>query len=212
MSLYPRSAAIAVQEGVVGIFGSGSTPIPIPTPIGAYRKMGGPNMKWITRSHVHVDRVACPWLISRFVDSEAEFLVRADEPDRRTVREDRRDPVRRARRGAGASRRPVFVRDDHRELRADGQGAAAPGAASSTPRTPRIWTTTRSRGAWRPSPWATACVFPTTRKIWRTSSRSMTRCMPGAVCRWGNKRKDINHEGHEGSRAGSAGRIVTMGR
>jgi hypothetical protein len=30
-------------------------------------------MKWITRSHVHVDRVACPWLISRFVDSEAEF-------------------------------------------------------------------------------------------------------------------------------------------
>ncbi len=31
-------------------------------------------MKWITRSHVHVDRVACPWLISRFVDSEAEFI------------------------------------------------------------------------------------------------------------------------------------------
>jgi hypothetical protein len=31
-------------------------------------------MKWITRSHVHVDRVACPWLIQRFVDSEAEFL------------------------------------------------------------------------------------------------------------------------------------------
>ena len=31
-------------------------------------------MKWITRSHVHVDRVACPWLISRFVDNEAEFL------------------------------------------------------------------------------------------------------------------------------------------
>jgi hypothetical protein len=31
-------------------------------------------MKWATRSHVHVDRVACPWLISRFVDSEAEFL------------------------------------------------------------------------------------------------------------------------------------------
>ena len=31
-------------------------------------------MKWITRSHVSVDRVACPWLISRFVDSEAEFI------------------------------------------------------------------------------------------------------------------------------------------
>ena len=31
-------------------------------------------MLWITRSHVHVDRVACPWLISRFIDSDAEFL------------------------------------------------------------------------------------------------------------------------------------------
>jgi hypothetical protein len=31
-------------------------------------------MLWITRSHVHVDRVACPWLIKRFVDSEAQFL------------------------------------------------------------------------------------------------------------------------------------------
>ena len=31
-------------------------------------------MKWITRSHVHVDGVACPWLITRFVDSEATFL------------------------------------------------------------------------------------------------------------------------------------------
>ncbi len=31
-------------------------------------------MLWVTRSHVHVDRVACPWLITRFVDSNAEFL------------------------------------------------------------------------------------------------------------------------------------------
>ena len=31
-------------------------------------------MLWVTRSHVHVDRVACPWLISRFIDSDAEFL------------------------------------------------------------------------------------------------------------------------------------------
>ncbi|PJA27797.1 MAG: chromate resistance protein [candidate division Zixibacteria bacterium CG_4_9_14_3_um_filter_46_8] len=31
-------------------------------------------MLWITRSRVHVDRVACPWLILRFVDSDAEFL------------------------------------------------------------------------------------------------------------------------------------------
>jgi len=36
-------------------------------------------MKWVTRAHVHVDRVACPWLISRFVDSEAEFIFVAKE-------------------------------------------------------------------------------------------------------------------------------------
>lgn len=31
-------------------------------------------MKWITRSHIHVDRVACPWLIKRFIDNEATFI------------------------------------------------------------------------------------------------------------------------------------------
>src|SRR6266566_1273359 len=31
-------------------------------------------MKWITRENVKVDRVACPWLIKRFVDPQAEFL------------------------------------------------------------------------------------------------------------------------------------------
>ena len=37
-------------------------------------------MKWVTREHVKVDRVACPWLIRRFVDPAAEFLfVPADQ-------------------------------------------------------------------------------------------------------------------------------------
>src|SRR3989442_4503172 len=31
-------------------------------------------MRWITRENIKVDRVACPWLIKRFVDREAEFL------------------------------------------------------------------------------------------------------------------------------------------
>ncbi len=31
-------------------------------------------MKWITRKDIKVDRVACPWLIKRFVDPQAEFL------------------------------------------------------------------------------------------------------------------------------------------
>jgi hypothetical protein len=37
-------------------------------------------MRWITRERAHVDRIACPWLIARFVDPEAEFLfVPADK-------------------------------------------------------------------------------------------------------------------------------------
>ena len=31
-------------------------------------------MKWITRENANVDRIACPWLINRFVDKDAEFL------------------------------------------------------------------------------------------------------------------------------------------
>ncbi len=44
-------------------------------------------MKWITRSHVHVDRVACPWLITRFIDSEAEFLFVPKSEIERVVKE-----------------------------------------------------------------------------------------------------------------------------
>ena len=37
-------------------------------------------MKWVTRKNANVDRIACPWLIRRFVDEDPEFLyVPADE-------------------------------------------------------------------------------------------------------------------------------------
>ena len=36
-------------------------------------------MKWITRSNVKVDRVACPWLIRRFIDPEAEFIFVSED-------------------------------------------------------------------------------------------------------------------------------------
>lgn len=38
-------------------------------------------MKWVTRANIHVDRVACPWLIRRFVDPAAEFLFVDPERD-----------------------------------------------------------------------------------------------------------------------------------
>ncbi len=37
-------------------------------------------MKWITREHPKIDRIACPWLIDRFIDPVAEFIyVPADQ-------------------------------------------------------------------------------------------------------------------------------------
>ena len=31
-------------------------------------------MKWITRERPRIDRLACPWLIRRFIDPDADFL------------------------------------------------------------------------------------------------------------------------------------------
>jgi hypothetical protein len=36
-------------------------------------------MEWITRKNIKVDRVACPWLIKRFVDPDARFAFAAEE-------------------------------------------------------------------------------------------------------------------------------------
>jgi hypothetical protein len=38
-------------------------------------------MKWITREKVKVDRVACPWLIKKFIDPEAEFVFLPQDTD-----------------------------------------------------------------------------------------------------------------------------------
>src|SRR5260370_36951987 len=41
---------------------------------------GGSRVKWVTRKNANVDRIACPWLIKRFIDKDAEFLfVPAEE-------------------------------------------------------------------------------------------------------------------------------------
>jgi hypothetical protein len=37
-------------------------------------------MRWVTRSHCHVDRAACAWLIRRFVDRDAQISF-VDDPD-----------------------------------------------------------------------------------------------------------------------------------
>jgi hypothetical protein len=38
-------------------------------------------MKWVTREKIKVDRVACPWLIKKFMDAEAEFVFLRSDTD-----------------------------------------------------------------------------------------------------------------------------------
>jgi rhodanese-related sulfurtransferase len=60
--------------------------------IEAWREMGGElfnkpkgsSSRWVTRERPKIDRIACPWLIRRFVDPEAEFLY-VPTPDVRKV-------------------------------------------------------------------------------------------------------------------------------
>ncbi|MFZ6712058.1 chromate resistance protein ChrB domain-containing protein [Undibacterium sp. TC9W] len=44
-------------------------------------------MQWITRERPKIDRIACPWLIVNFIDSEAEFLYVPDTDVLRIARE-----------------------------------------------------------------------------------------------------------------------------
>jgi hypothetical protein len=42
-------------------------------------------MRWVTRKNANVDRVACPWLIKRFVDPAAEFIFIPGDTDPATI-------------------------------------------------------------------------------------------------------------------------------
>lgn len=42
-------------------------------------------MKWITRENANVERVACPWLILRFIDADATFVFVSPHTDPTTV-------------------------------------------------------------------------------------------------------------------------------
>jgi len=44
-------------------------------------------MKWITRERPKIDRIACPWLIRRFIDPDAEFLYVPTEEVMREAKE-----------------------------------------------------------------------------------------------------------------------------
>jgi hypothetical protein len=44
-------------------------------------------MKWVTRERPKIDRIACPWLIARFIDKDAEFFYAPAEEVMKVARE-----------------------------------------------------------------------------------------------------------------------------
>jgi rhodanese-related sulfurtransferase len=63
-----RSAAVDaayLEGGIAGWIAQG-----LPT----HRAIGAPPGKWVTRERPKIDRIACPWLIRRFIDPQAEFI------------------------------------------------------------------------------------------------------------------------------------------
>jgi len=50
-------------------------------------------MQWITRERPKIDRIACPWLILRFIDKEAEFSVRAGQGVMEIATQNRRNTL-----------------------------------------------------------------------------------------------------------------------
>ena len=49
-------------------------------------------MKWVTRRKARVDRIACPWLIRRFIDPDAEFLFVPEDKVMETARREAAQP------------------------------------------------------------------------------------------------------------------------
>ena len=56
-------------------------------PFAARNRRAGGTVKWVTRARPKIDRIACPWLIQRFIDPEAEFLFVPPDEVPRVARE-----------------------------------------------------------------------------------------------------------------------------
>ena len=65
-ALQQNGVAAAYLEGGIAAWKERSLPTRL--------KRGQSENKWVTREHPKIDRIACPWLISRFVNPDAEFI------------------------------------------------------------------------------------------------------------------------------------------
>ncbi len=74
MAAWLRSEGIAAEYLSGGIFGWRDTPGAPRIPAAAIPAPVGGSTLWVTRHRPKIDRIACPWLIRRFVDPAARFL------------------------------------------------------------------------------------------------------------------------------------------
>jgi len=70
----PRVAAALGRDGIQASYLEGGIAAWKEQQLPTRRKIDVDSGKWVTREHPKIDRVACPWLISRFIDPLAEFI------------------------------------------------------------------------------------------------------------------------------------------
>lgn len=56
------------------LFSTANAPANSRAPAEPAAKAAGGATRWVTREHARIDRIACPWLVRRFVDADAQFL------------------------------------------------------------------------------------------------------------------------------------------
>ena len=103
--------------------------------IEAWREMGGDlfskpkncSSRWVTRERPKIDRIACPWLIRRFIDPGAEFLYVPAAEVKRVAEKETRDTLRRRRGRIHARRRALQLRRLPRQVPSQGAGARRAG-------------------------------------------------------------------------------------
>ncbi len=81
---------------------------------------------WVTRARPKIDRIACPWLIRRFIDPSAEFHYVSNAEVRAFAAETGATPYRHPRRRLLARRRSMQFRRLHPAARADRRGTGRP--------------------------------------------------------------------------------------
>ena len=138
---------------------------------------------WVTRARPKIDRIACPWLIRRFVDPAAVFLFVAPSEVAAVAERFGADALRHRGRVLEPPRRDLHVRHDGRGVRP--RHRAAPPARDHRPRCRhrRVPTSRRRRRACLPSRSACRASIPTISSSSRPGWRSTTPSISGAATR-----------------------------